>query len=301
MKRLRGWPLPALILTVASVSCGGDEDASARPGAATAEEGPPGNAAVASLIEQERAFASRSVEAGMKTAFLEYMDEDVVLFRPAPARGLSAVREAPELEGTLEWGPEQAEASEGGDLGYTTGPYRVLRDGEPVAHGHYLTVWTRERGADGGGWGPWRAILDGGITHGPVPSVSGVETPDGPGPPFPSADPDALLGTDRRLNEAGLREAGAYRDHAAERLRLHLDGETPVRGVDAAVVRLEALGSTPALASDGGDVSSDGSLGYTWGTIRSGTENPSEAGYLRVWRGGAGRWTLVAEVRTAGG
>ncbi len=121
---------------------------------------PDSDAALASLVEAERAFARTSVEQGMRHAFLEFLADEAVIFRPTPTNGKQWFAPRPETSGTLAWQPVVADVADTGDLGYTTGPYSFSDSaGTPVAHGHYITVWRLQPDST------WHVEIDAGINH----------------------------------------------------------------------------------------------------------------------------------------
>src|SRR2546428_10937122 len=96
------------------------------PRATGAQENPDWTA----LVEAERAFAATSVAKGPRAAFLEFLDEDSVLFRPGPEPGKKWIEEHPAPPTLLPWEPAFADVAQAGDLGYTTGPWEI-RTGSP--------------------------------------------------------------------------------------------------------------------------------------------------------------------------
>ena len=114
------------IVLAALASCGPGEG-----------ESPAG--ALDAMIATERAFAQRSVETGMRQAFLDFLAEDSVLFFPVAVPGRQFMESRPEPSGQLEWAPGYADISAAGDLGYTTGPYKFSTLG-PMAR------WGRPSG-----------------------------------------------------------------------------------------------------------------------------------------------------------
>ena len=80
----------------------------------------------ASLIEAERAFSKTSEEKGIREAFLTWLAPDAIVFRPAPVEGRPVYEKMdPADPAVLTWEPEFAEIASSGELGYTTGPYRI--------------------------------------------------------------------------------------------------------------------------------------------------------------------------------
>src|SRR5262245_3867562 len=74
------------------------------------------------LVAAERAFSAAAVEHGMQAAFLEYLADGAIVFRPGPVNGRQSWK-ARNPKGALVWGPSFAEISGAGDLGFTTGPW----------------------------------------------------------------------------------------------------------------------------------------------------------------------------------
>ncbi|HKP46872.1 MAG TPA: nuclear transport factor 2 family protein, partial [Pyrinomonadaceae bacterium] len=126
-----------------------------------------------SLVDAERAFARTSVEKGTRPAFMEFIADDGILFRPGAVKGKQwmidhpAPAPAPNKRPVLNWGPTFALVSRAGDLGYDFGPWEAkgdINDEKPGAFGHFITVWKRQ--ADGN----WKFVVDLGISHpGPHP------------------------------------------------------------------------------------------------------------------------------------
>lgn len=252
----------------------------------------------ASLEAAERAFASRSVDAGVRAAFLRYLAPDGVIFQPGPIVGRTFWEAQPEVEGTLWWAPRVVEVARSGDIGYTTGPYGFTA-GERTGHGWYSSVWRR--GADGA----WQVAVDLGIrTAEPAPA----DTVQRPADHIPWDDVAAAVSGEERepaLAEllaaddafaGGLQRTpdAAYREYGSTRLRVHRDTQFPLTDPDTILAWRRALRPAGAVERVGSGIANSGDLGYTYGTARG----PDEAyGWLRVWRrmGDAG-WRLVLDV-----
>ena len=80
--------------------------------------------------------------------------------RPAPAEP-STVR--------LEWAPQAGAVARSGDLGFTTGPYRVMKDDAhpPVDQGYFFSIWKHT--AEG-----WRVAVDSGVQTTAPPPQEGL-------------------------------------------------------------------------------------------------------------------------------
>jgi len=117
---------------------------------------------VDTLVASERAFAALSLAQNSRTAFLTFLDDSAVIFRPHPVNGKEFINRQQPRTSVLAWEPIFAECSAGGDLGYTTGPWRfstASQPEKPVAFGHFVTLW----GNTGGG--AWRVMLDIGTSN----------------------------------------------------------------------------------------------------------------------------------------
>jgi ketosteroid isomerase-like protein len=265
------------------------------------------HAALADLVAAERSFSALSVEQGMKTAFLTYLAEDGMVFRPLPVNGRKVWEARGPVPGTLIWEPSFAEVAGSGDLGYTTGPwdYRPPADStgtvaeDRIAHGHFISVWRREPGAG------WRVAVDLGISHGRP--ARGVGSGDfGVGPTHSGSVPRA--GADPRGLDAELARATARRgiarglaNRAAADIRLNRDGVEPILGRAAARASLDTIGGRWAIHPAGSGASQAGDLAYSFGTIERFTKRSAAAAdtsvYLHVWRREPdGRWKLALAV-----
>ena len=129
---------------------------------------------LAELVDAEREFARTSVASGMREAFLTFMADDAIVFRPHPVNAKSWYSERPDAPGVLDWVPVFADISLAGDLGYTTGPweYVVEQSDTPTAYGHYVSVWRKQPD------GSWRVVIDLGTVH---------PRPEPPTPPLTAA------------------------------------------------------------------------------------------------------------------
>jgi ketosteroid isomerase-like protein len=109
----------------------------------------------ASLVEAERAFSRASAATGTRAAFLAYLAEDAILFRPHPVAGRKWLQDNPASPGRLTWEPAGGEVARAGDLGYTYGA-AALKDParrQPTQHSAYLRIWQKLDGQ-------WKAVLD---------------------------------------------------------------------------------------------------------------------------------------------
>jgi ketosteroid isomerase-like protein len=275
------------------------------PAPAPAPPAPELAAALEEVVRTEQEFSRTSVARGTREAFLAFLAEDAVLFRPGPVPGRQAIEARPAGPGYLAWRPIHAEIAASADLGYTTGPYeaRPAADAAEKSFGHYITVWKKQ--ADGG----WKAVVDGGTGtpaayDGPEGSrvVPGAVAPGGTAGAQASAR-DALLGADRAFStlSSGRGAQLAYLAQVTPDVRLYRNGSQPAVGKDA-VGRV--LGRKPPFVTwepQAGDVSRAGDFGYTYGSYQirdGGPDQPARpATYLRLWRRQPGKpWKVALEM-----
>jgi hypothetical protein len=253
--------------------------------------------ASASLVAAEVAFARRAAETDERTAFLEVLANDAVIFRPGVVDAVEWYRSHAARPMQLSWSPAIARVSAAGDLGYTTGPYRARAIGSSrvVGEGHYLSIWRRERGR------PWELLMDLGVE---------ADAPEEPPPPkaaprrgasFPDAARarSALLEADEAWSRRGSRLKDAER-LADPEIRVLRRGRPVAKGIPAA-----AAAMAPSTKEPGGTglvaVASSLDFGFTRGLrLEPARGGETRVHYVRVWvTDPDSRWRIVADVETA--
>ena len=266
-----------------------------------------GNPNWTSLVEAERAFAAASLARGTRAAFLEYLAEDSILFRPGPVAGKKWIEDHPAPPTLLTWEPVFADVAESGDLGYTTGPWEIRPSSptdKPTAHGHFLSVWKRQTD------GAWKVVVDLGISHAAPAGTSrtlqpGVNAGSGKARRGTRIDEERseLLAFDRELANAVSEKgsAQAYLRFLADDARLYRASTFPIVGKREIFAMLSQNAGRPVLQPNRGDISSTADLGYTYGTSRM--MSPDSAGgmvsnYVHIWKRKGNRWTLILDVES---
>lgn len=259
--------------------------------------------ALSAMADAERAFARAAAQRGIRAAFLEFLDDDAIGFQPVLGNAREAYRASPEppdpLATKLVWEPRTGEIAASGDLGWLTGPYRVIPggDGSRTRYGCYFSVWRRV--ADG----PWRVLIDVGITTAEACAFAAAGF-------VPSADKEARFSGPAASARESLRAADVEVARDAQkvgaatalakvlnaRVRVHRSGHQPVVGRGAAAKWLRANATSLSFTPLDGDSAGSGDLGYTYGRYTHGAETGY---YVRVWhRTAAGAWTLVADIES---
>lgn len=271
--------------------------------------GQSGSRSLQSLVNSEKSFSRLSAEKGIREAFLAYLADDAVVFRPKPLPGKKVYEDAPaDSPLLLTWEPAFAEVSSAGDLGYTTGPYE-LRDrtgpGQSVRYGHYVSVWERR-----GNW-QWKVVFDGGISHpGPGSKPQAVETPPDQVKTWRGAKVDRIQGSKTLLDlerefAAKAQASGiveAYLAHADNNIRVYRENALPTAGKEAWLKQVSTMTGKWDWDPLDGTASSIADIGYVYGIgnrtgPEGGTADPESSSYLRIWRRtSGGQWRIVLDL-----
>jgi ketosteroid isomerase-like protein len=263
--------------------------------------------ALRAVVESEQAFARSAAEKGTRDAFLAFIAEDAVLFRPQPVPGKKYLLDRPAAPGKLSWRPVFADVSASGDLGYTTGPYefrKIAADAVPSSYGNYFTIWKKQPD------GTWKFVIDFGTSN-PEPKKA---LPDfDPKQAKPAIIPKAgataenaaadLILFERRLSSiSAIQGASALQAFAAADARFLRPDRQPAIGITEVRTVLTAEPGAWTWEPIKSGASSSGDLGFTYGTCelhtKAATGKPTQLGYyLRVYkRQPDGEWKMVAEV-----
>lgn len=249
------------------------------------------------LAEAETAFAAQSVREGMRAAFLAWFAPDATLFRNGPVNGHAVIAANPDPPIVLDWRPVYVEVSASGEMGLSTGPWKITSRKDPSApprFGQFVSVWKREAP------GPWRVHVDLGISH-PGPALAEAPLEAGTTPAI-GTDPAAgtiaaaEAGFARQAREAG--NAAAYRQWGSRSIRLYREGYAPFLGRDAALGSTAAGSGSLEWATDREETSIAGDFGYSSG--RYAPRGGATAGhFVRIWRREPGGWRIALDVLNA--
>jgi len=267
----------------------------------------PGDEDWHSLVETEREFAAASRDHGMKVAFLRYLDDESILFRPHPVDGKRHTAAGPESGVQLTWEPTRARVAVAGDLGWTTGPFRVEPEAaeEPALLGYFVSVWKRQPN------GRWKVIVDLGTVNPPddaCPDTEQLAPPERGMPaaeaPAGTAEDAALLAWESTLSARSVGDGtfAAYAEALAPEGRLYRDGACPVSGADGVRELLAARAGVMRWVPTEARVADSADLAYTRGSyeiVEDAAEGtPVESGYyVRTWRRDSdGTWKITLDV-----
>ncbi len=115
-------------------------------------------AAVAELLEADRAFNAVAQTEGVAAAFNRYAAEDALIVTSRETltgrAGIAASYQSWPATARLQWAPETGRVSARGDMGWTWGTSTYAAPDGTRTPGRYVTIWTRDVEGD------WRYAFD---------------------------------------------------------------------------------------------------------------------------------------------
>jgi ketosteroid isomerase-like protein len=249
-----------------------------------------------SLAASETAFAAHSLREDMRVAFLAaFADDGVFVRNDGWAVSNDWLRDRPAPPIVLDWRPQYVETAGSGELGLSTGPWKVTSKTDAKAapsFGQFVSIWRREPG------GPWKVAVDLGISH-PGDSLWNEPLFARAVPMVPSSSLESLAHAETRFARivASSGALAGYEALAATDLRYYRTGRAPEAS------RKAALGS-PAMGKEKFiwtvermETARSGDFGYTRGHYADSASPQKTLGYfLRVWRVEAAGWRIILDV-----
>lgn len=247
------------------------------------------------LAAAERAFAAAALRMGINAAFLEYLDDDAVMFNPGPVNGKELYRSRKERPITLHWRPTFVQVARSGDYGISTGPWEITPAGSDsvTAVGEFFSVWKKRKD------GVWRVILDNGVSY-PV----GERTSE--------KESFSMLVSSKSRKVKGMNEermmkaegsfaaalitsgaGAAYGRFTAEDVRLLRNGNEPARTKQHAQVMVKKDPQWKRIEATAHSIASSHDMGFIHGLAVSATND--SATFIRVWKYDDG-WRIAADV-----
>jgi ketosteroid isomerase-like protein len=246
------------------------------------------------LASAERAFARLAGEIGTRDAFVASFADDGLVFEPAPVRVRDAWPLRPRTPGPeprrLSWQPELVVAAASGDLGLSTGPFRVEEraSGATVAQGAFFSIWTREPG------GAWRVWLDMGasMTQPVEPSTWRVIPRPARGGAPAALTAAAVMARDAALS--GMAPA-TFAAALAVDARQHRDARVPTFAREW-IADLERDAGIATYTPVEARVARSGDFAAVHGrVVRRANGLDAASRYVHVWLRDGGQWQLAVE------
>ncbi len=249
--------------------------------------------AVRTMVEAERKFYQAGQEKGTRAAFLEFLADDGIVFRPGPVNGKEVWSKRTETGLDLVWEPTFAAIARSADFGYDTGPskWRANKTEKKfTGFGHFVSIWKKQKD------GSWKVALDCGIENGGSDAK----------PPLRLVTPkDGGKGTAQSFQDvqvafiatARLDYTKAFRQFGSDEVRLYRDGSFPTVGKKDGAELLGPEQAGMAMEVMKTDMSSSADLAYMYGSCSDTRVQPGLAGhFLQVWQtDGTGAWKLVLD------
>jgi ketosteroid isomerase-like protein len=249
--------------------------------------------AIRAMVEAERKFYQSGQEKGTRAAFLEFLADDGIVFRPGPVNGKEVWSKRSETGLDLVWEPNFAAISRSGDFGYDSGPskWRANKTEKKfTGFGHFVSIWKKQKD------GAWKVALDCGIENGgsdvkpPLQLVVPKNAAKGPPQSFQDTQ-IAFMAT------AKLDFTKAFRQFGGDQVRLYRNGSFPTIGKKDGGELLGPEQAGLGMEVMKTDVSSSADLAYMYGSYSDTRTQPAAAGhFLQVWQTDAtGSWKLVLD------
>jgi ketosteroid isomerase-like protein len=245
-----------------------------------------------SMVQAEKNFASTSLVASTKEAFVKFIDTAGIVFEKGdPVNGFELYSKSERRPGILSWEPEYAEISSSNDFGYTTGPWKyyanTLKD-DPLAKGHFVTVWHLNKG------GQWKFLIDFGASYnleGKKKTLKKVR----PGKTVTKKDSQySLKETEEKFIQAYKTQGKrAYSSFLSANSRLNYKGYLPALTSAERKALIDSLPTNIGYKIIGFASSPGNDLGYVYGTA---DVDDKHDGYLRIWRRETDGWKIAVEV-----
>lgn len=250
------------------------------------------------LYGAERSFDQVAEASGMKTAFLQYLASDAIVFRPNPVNGVDFWNSQNDGANPLILvrSSGYADISSNGLLGYTMGSWRAYPKGKKddlSKFGQYVTVWEKKPD------GTFRASLDIGITHDEIPVTDkdkGFTTDLGKDPNISGRSPadDSMHFLTMSMNQSAL--GGAYEKFAADDVRVLHDGVPPIAGKKIVVSEMKRYKSINFPKKVALFQAAD--MAYTWNACEFSDSNEGieKGNCLHIWKLRDKKWWIVLGV-----
>lgn len=245
-----------------------------------------------SLVQTEKKFANTSLRAGIREAFITFIDTAGIVFdKGNPVNGLQLYTDRGKTSGTLTWEPEYAEISSSGDFGYTTGPWKYYSnsaDDDPTAQGHFVTVWhlTNE--------GKWKFLIDFGIGYDEPRKAMPIKEVRIKNFSSKKDDQRSMIQREKKFigaySKEGIKTYGAF---LSPQSRLNYKGFLPAITANERRALLDSLPLNINYTVLGAGLSPMKDLGYAYGNA---SIDGKQDGYLRIWRREKKGWKIAVEV-----
>lgn len=251
------------------------------------------------MIKHEYSFAEKAAGGSTRDAFLAFIADEGIIFRPHPVNGKVFLEKQKPNEGWLIWYPEKASISASGDIGYTTGPasFRKAKgDTTDIWFGNFCTVWRKQKDNS------WKFLIDFGISN--EKPTAKIKPLNREATQYIADLPLTELSDKSKIKSLEEMLSNVSSKAKFEKLfsgtRFLIDGFMPADG-ETNIIKLlfkKIIGEVKYNMIDGG-ISSAEDFAYAYGTVKYTdlkSSEPREDYYLRVWQKQKDEWKITIEV-----
>ena len=256
------------------------------------------------LIATEYAFVSAAAEIGTRDAFLKFVANDGIIFRPNAVNGKTFLSNAPKRPGLLSWYPTYAGISRDGDMGFTTGPadFKKDKDSSAIWFGNFSTVWQRQSN------GEFKFVIDIGNSNNkptkqyiPLKYEAANINSSALRRGMKRIKANELLNNDKELTViiSKIGVASTYMKFINENSRLLRDKLYPIVGTSAITDYFTGNDGAYTFHPTGGKISSSKDLGFTYGELKISGSDEIKNGvynYMHIWKKEGKRWVIIIDV-----
>lgn len=250
------------------------------------------------MVDAERSFGNMAIEKGAKAAYLQYLADDSIIFRPDAVKGKDYwnLQKEASVKSVLKRMMAYADISANGLLGYTVGTWEQTTPDPktPIRKvGQYVTIWSKKPD------GKFKAIIDISTEFDeaapPVgaPVLATNLAKDINKRRWSAADPSMKFLKEGMLN-GGL--GSAFDEWAAEDVRLIIEENPPIFGKDNAVKAMKKYISVafPRKVS----LLEAADLAYAWNPCEyaNSQEGMERGNCLNVWKLRNKKWYITLGV-----
>ena len=203
----------------------------------------------------ERKFYRTGQEKGTRAAFLAFLADDAIVFRPGPVNGKGVWEKRAETGLDLIWEPTFAAIARSADFGYTTGPAKWKankKEEKFLGYGQFVSIWKKQKD------GSWKVALD-----------LGIENPEPTGKPeplrlsVPDADSNAKVDFDVRHKSVAKKrtnrfvrpqkqtQATPHSEPPHDGIRVYREGSFPAVGKECRQSAVRGESRQDVLRADG--------------------------------------------------
>ena len=255
--------------------------------------------AARAMVDAEKKFYQTGQKQGTRAAFLGFLADDGIVFRPGPVNGKEAWEKRPETGFDLVWEPTLAVIARSSDFGYDTGPAKWRankKEKEFSGYGHFISIWKKQKD------GSWKVALDCGIENPkpagrPDPLETGTNSSSRTAPDLETGRKNLRETEEKLYDEARNDATQSTLFVAADQIRTYRDSHFPAEGKEAGRSLLGDGRGQTSFEAMGGDMSGSADLAYAYGKYSNVRDKETEQGhYLHIWQTDpAGAWKLVLD------